>query len=66
MTRHEEIVITDLKNTLESLERTLRTAGSIEFEPWHNDRDRQLAKEFIKMADHAKKSIDLANSALLF
>lgn len=66
MTRHEEFVINDMKSTLESLERTLRSAGNIEFQPWHNDRDRQLAKEFIKMADHAKKSIDLANSALLF
>lgn len=66
MTRHEEFIINDMRNTLQSLESTLRAAGSIEFECYHNDRDRQLAKEFIKMADVAKQSIDLANSVLLF
>lgn len=66
MNRHEQVVIQDMKSTLELLEKTLRAAGNIEFQCYHNDRDRQLAKEFIKMADAAKRSIDFADSSLFF
>lgn len=56
----KHMVIDDMKATLEKLERTLRAAGSIEFKCYHNERDRQLAEEFLKMADDAKRSIDFA------
>lgn len=54
----KQIAIDDMKATLEKLERTLRVAGSIEFKCYHNPRDKQLAEEFLKMADDAKRSID--------
>lgn len=53
-----DVAIEDLKRTLGKLERALRSAGSIEFKCYHNDRDRQLASEFLKMADEAKESLD--------
>lgn len=56
----KDVVIEDLSRTLRKLERALRAAGSIEFEIYHMDRDRQLAAEFIKMADEARESLDFA------
>jgi hypothetical protein len=56
----KDVVISDLKRTLSKLERTLRAAGSIEFQCYHNARDRQLAEEFIKMADEAQESLNFA------
>jgi hypothetical protein len=60
----KQIVIDDMKATLERLERTLRMAGSIEFECYHNTRDRALAEEFIKMANDAARSIGFVESML--
>jgi hypothetical protein len=60
MVDKKDVIIEDMTRTLKSLERTLRAAGSIEFKCYHNDRDRQLAAEFLKMADVAKESIDFA------
>jgi len=62
----KDVVIEDLKRTLGSLERTLRAAGSIEFKCYHNERDKSLANEFLKMANAAQESIDFANSILMF
>uniref|UniRef100_A0AAU6VYJ4 Uncharacterized protein n=2 Tax=unclassified bacterial viruses TaxID=12333 RepID=A0AAU6VYJ4_9VIRU len=56
----KDVIIEDLKRTLSKLERTLRAAGSIEFQCYHNDRDRQLAGEFLKMADDAQRSLVFA------
>ena len=56
----KDLAIADMKRTLGKLERTLRAAGSIEFQCYHNARDRELADEFIKMADEAKESINFA------
>lgn len=53
-----DVAIEDMKRTLGKLERALRSAGSIEFKCYHNARDRQLASEFLKMADEAKESLD--------
>lgn len=58
------VVIEDLKRTLSSLERTLRAAGNIDMKCYHNARDKQLAKEFIKMADSAMVSLIFADSNL--
>jgi hypothetical protein len=55
-----DVIIEDLKRTLSKLERTLRAAGSIEFQCYHNARDRQLAGEFLKMADEAQESLNFA------
>lgn len=60
MTDPKDVIIGDLKRTLAKLERTLRAAGSIEFQCYHNARDRQLAEEFIKMADEAQASLNFA------
>lgn len=60
MVDKKDVIIEDMTRTLKSLERTLRAAGSIEFECYHNARDRQLAAEFLKMANAAKESIDFA------
>ena len=54
------LIIGDLSRTLAKLERTLRAAGSIEFQCYHNTRDRQLAEEFLKMADEAQASLNFA------
>lgn len=59
-----DVVIEDLARTLEKLERTLRAAGNIEFKCYHNERDRQLASEFIKMANAAKESLDFKDTIL--
>ena len=56
----KQIAMDDLHHTLAKIERALRAAGTIEFKAWHNARDRQLAEEFIKMADEAKRSLDFA------
>lgn len=56
----KDLAIADMKRTLAKLERTLRAAGSIEFQCYHNARDRQLVAEFIKMADEAQESINYA------
>ena len=56
----KDLAIADMKRTLTKLERTLRAAGSIEFQCYHNARDRELAAEFIKMADEAQESINYA------
>lgn len=56
----KDLAIADMKRTLAKLERTLRAAGSIEFQCYHNPRDRELATEFIKMADEAQESINFA------
>lgn len=56
------VAIGDLRRTLEKIERTLRAAGSVEFKCYHNARDRQLAEEFLKMANEAKASLDFAGS----
>lgn len=58
----KDVVIEDLRRTLVSLERTLRAAGSIQFECYHNVRDRELAGEFLKMADAARASLDFGDS----
>lgn len=58
----KDAIIEDLSRTLRSLERTLRAAGSIELKCYHNDRDRKLAGEFIKMADGALDSLSFAES----
>lgn len=60
----KDVVIEDLKRTLSSLERTLRAAGNIEMKCYHNARDIQLAKEFIKMADSAMTSLIFADANL--
>lgn len=57
----KQIAIDDLERTLAKIERALRAAGSIEFQCYHNARDRQLAEEFLKMADEAKRSLDFAS-----
>lgn len=54
----KDLAIADMKRTLAKLERALRAAGSIEFKCYHNARDRQLAGEFLKMANEARESID--------
>lgn len=54
----KDLIIGDLSRTLTKIERTLRAAGTIEFACYHNARDRQLAEEFIKMADEAQKSLN--------
>lgn len=54
----KDLAIADMKRTLAKIEHSLRTAGSIEFKCYHNARDRQLAGEFIKMANEAQQSID--------
>lgn len=56
----KDVIIEDLKRTLSKLERTLRAAGSIEFQPYHNTRDRQMAGEFLKMANEAQESLTFA------
>lgn len=56
----KDIAISDMQRTLQRLEQTLRAAGCIEWQPYHNARDRELAVEFIKMADQAKASVDFA------
>lgn len=56
----KDVIIDDLKRTLSKLERALRAAGSIEFQCYHNARDRQLAGEFLKMAGEAKESLEFA------
>lgn len=56
----KDVIIGDLKRTLAKIERSLRAAGSIEFQCYHNDRDRQLAGEFVKMADEAQASLNFA------
>lgn len=58
----KDVIVEDLRRTLGSLERTLRAAGSIKFECYHNARDRELAGEFLKMADAARASLDFENS----
>lgn len=60
----KDVVIEDMKRTLSKLERALRGAGSIEFQCYHNARDRALAEEFMKMANEAKESLDFANQVL--
>lgn len=59
-----DVVIEDMVRTLAKLERTLRSAGSIEFECYHNHRDRELAEEFLKMANSAKESLDFKDTVL--
>lgn len=59
-----DVVIEDMVRTLAKLERTLRAAGSIEFECYHNQRDRELAEEFLKMANSAKESLDFKDTVL--
>jgi len=54
----KDLAIADMKRTLAKIERALRAAGSVEFKCYHNERDRQLATEFIKMANDAQQSID--------
>lgn len=66
MTDVKDLIIADMKSTLTSLEVTLRAAGSIQFQCYHNARDRQLAEQFIKMADAARKSLDNEISLTLF
>lgn len=61
MINNKQLAIDDLEATLEKIERALRAAGSIEFQCYHNARDRQLAEEFLKMADDAKRSLDFSN-----
>ena len=56
----KDLVIADMKRTLSKLELALRGAGSIEFKCYHNARDKQLAEEFLKIANEAKESIDFA------
>lgn len=60
-----DVVIEDMKRTMAKFERALRSAGTIEWQPWHNARDRGLAEEFIKMANEAKESIDFAKELLV-
>lgn len=55
----KDVAISDMKRTLEKLERTLRAAGSIEMKCYHTARDLEIAKEFIKMANEAERSIAL-------
>lgn len=59
-----DVVIEDMVRTLAKLERTLRAAGSIEFQCYHNQRDRELAEEFLKMANSAKESLDFKDTVL--
>lgn len=66
MTDVKDLIIADMKATLTSLEVTLRAAGSIEFQCYHNARDRQLAEQFLKMADAARKSLNNEISLTLF
>lgn len=56
----KQLVINDLEATLAKIERSLRAAGSIEFQCYHNARDRQLAEEFLKMADEANRSLEFS------
>lgn len=58
----KDVIIEDLKRTLRKLERALRGAGRVEMRMYHNARDRQLAAEFIKMANDARESLDFAES----
>lgn len=58
----KDVIIGDLKRTLSKIERSLRAAGSIEFQCYHNARDRQLAEEFLKMADEAQESLTFATT----
>jgi len=64
MIDHKQLVIDDLQHTLSKIERALRAAGSIEFQCYHNARDRQLAEEFLKMADDARRSLNFASSEM--
>lgn len=58
----KDVIIEDLKRTLGKIERALRAAGSIEFQCYHNERDKALAREFIKMANEAQESLDFATT----
>ncbi|WP_278939074.1 hypothetical protein [Pseudomonas helleri] len=61
-----DVIIEDMARTLRSLERTLRSAGSIEFQCYHNARDKELAAEFLKMADAAQASLDYKTQLQFF
>lgn len=54
----KDVIIEDMARTLRSLERALRSAGSAEPKFYHNARDKELAAEFLKMADSAQASLD--------
>lgn len=60
----KDVVIEDMKRTLSKLERALRGAGEIEFQCYHNARDKRLAEEFLKMANEAKESLDFATELM--
>lgn len=62
----KDLIIADLSATLTSLEASLRAAGSIQFQCYHNARDREMAEQFLKMADAARKSLDNKISLTLF
>lgn len=57
----KDVIIEDMKRTLRDIERTLRNAGT-PMAVWHNSRDQQLASEFIKLANHARESLDFVES----
>lgn len=61
MIDNKELVIGHMLQTLSGLESALREAGSIQFQCYHNERDKAIAREFIRMADIAKQSIDFAS-----
>lgn len=62
----KQLVIDDLTSTLDKIERALRAAGTIEFKEYHNARDRELASEFIRMADDARSALKFAQEMKLY
>ncbi|ARV77064.1 hypothetical protein PHABIO_433 [Pseudomonas phage Phabio] len=53
----DQLEIKRLRDTLASLESELRTAGNADLGIWGRERDHQMAKAFIKMADHAQATL---------
>lgn len=62
----KDLVIVDLTLKLQSIEAELRKAGTIEMEAYHNQRDVSLAREFLRMADSARESLDYALSMAIY
>lgn len=62
----KDVAVRDLYRTLDQIERTLREAGTTELKCYHSPRDAMLQKEFIKMADNARASLEFADSVVVF
>lgn len=54
----QDNAINKLRKTLGDLEEELRKAGSLPMAFYQRDRDYKLKEQFLKMADHAKHTLD--------